>query len=58
MSHAVLALGPQAGHKGYKGVSRNVDPIVCPMNALALYFFARFTMHAEPFPDPNDIAAW
>lgn len=52
------ALTPQAGAKGYKGVSRNLDPVVCPFRAMAFYFWGRFVARAEPFPDPMVKAEW
>lgn len=48
----------QPGQRGYKGVPRNRDPVVCPQRALATYFWARFTKNGEPFPDPRDKKDW
>lgn len=48
----------QLGAKGYKGISRNVDPVVCPFRALGFYFWARFVSCGEPFPNPQEKPDW
>lgn len=50
--------GMQPGERGYKGVPRNLEVIVCPIFLLANYFFMRFTFHSEPFPDPTNVTVW
>ncbi|MBV9767795.1 MAG: hypothetical protein JOZ48_23345 [Acidobacteriaceae bacterium] len=41
----------QHGKIEYMGCMRNVDPILCPLSALAFYFFNRWGKHgAQPFP--------
>ena len=48
----------QPGERGYKGVPRTENPVVCPMFLLANYFFMRFTFTSEPFPDCCDKTVW
>jgi hypothetical protein len=41
----------QHGKIEYMGCMRNVDPILCPLSALAVYLFNRWGKHgAQPFP--------
>jgi hypothetical protein len=41
----------QHGKIEYMGCIRNVDPVVCPLSALAFYFFYRWgRQHTQPFP--------
>jgi Centromere DNA-binding protein complex CBF3 subunit, domain 2 len=41
----------QHGKIEYMGCMRNTDPILCPLSALAFYFFNRWGRHgAQPFP--------
>ena len=41
----------QHGKIEYMGCMRNLDPILCPLSALAFYFFNRWGRHgAQPFP--------
>jgi hypothetical protein len=41
----------QHGKIEYMGCMRNVDPVLCPLSALAFYFFNRWGRHgAQPFP--------
>jgi hypothetical protein len=41
----------QHGKIEYMGCMRNVDPILCPLSALAFYFFSRWGKQgAQPFP--------
>ena len=41
----------QHGKIEYMGCIRNVDPLICPLSALAFYFFHRWgRQYAQPFP--------
>jgi hypothetical protein len=41
----------QHGKIEYMGCMRNVDPVLCPLSALAFYFFHRWGRHGtQPFP--------
>ena len=41
----------QHGKIEYMGCIRNIDPVICPLSALAFYFFHRWgRQYAQPFP--------
>jgi hypothetical protein len=48
----------QVGQIEYGGFIRHRDVSVCPVGALALYFFWRFHVRAEAFPDMSDHKRW
>lgn len=43
----------QDGHAQYMCISRHADVDVCPVRAMAVHLFQRFTLGNEPFPLPD-----
>ena len=48
----------QAGDRQHAGIVRHKDVFMCAIGGLALYFFHRFQVCGEPWPDFNRNADW
>ena len=48
----------QFGKREYSAFTRNKDIRICAVSAVALYFFSRWMVEKEPFPDFSNNASW
>jgi hypothetical protein len=46
------------GKVSFSGSLRHRDPALCPHGSLGQHLVNRFTIMAEPFPDPHDFDKW
>jgi sarcosine oxidase delta subunit len=48
----------QNGQAAYAQFIRSADPLLCPVSALAEYFYQRFNVAGECFPSVLDTKDW
>lgn len=46
------------GHRVFTGVIPHINPLLCPIFALALFLLFRFLVHGEKFPEFNDVKSF
>lgn len=56
--HPVWGKTNKNGHRVFTGVIPHINPLLCPIFALALFLLFRFLVNGEKFPEFNDVKSF